>query len=128
MSMLMLFGQMLGRGVFVQLVSRVFVLVLGFLACGVRMAVRMLVRVGVLVSMRVDRAFSMPVFVAVNVRVDVGVQVFVLDLGRHDMPPLSCVEPPGTLRGRRIRCWKQVSNSTLGCVERPVYGRTERTG
>ncbi len=45
----------------------------------------MLMRVRVLVGMRMDGAIGMPVFVGVDVRVDMGVQVFVLNLGRHDI-------------------------------------------
>ncbi len=41
-------------------------------------------RVRVLVGMRMDGAIGMPVFVGVDMRVGMGVQVFVLDLGRHD--------------------------------------------
>ncbi len=45
----------------------------------------MLMRVGVLVSMRMDCAIGMLMLVGVDVRVDVGVQMFVLDLSRHDI-------------------------------------------
>jgi len=45
----------------------------------------MLMRVRVIVGMSMNGAIGMPVFVGVDVRMDMGVQVLVLDLGRHDI-------------------------------------------
>jgi len=74
-------SQVLGAYVLVQLVDRVLVLVLRFLAGSVDMRMRMLVRVGV----RMDCAIRMLVLMGVDVRVDMRVSMLVLNLNCHEM-------------------------------------------
>jgi hypothetical protein len=85
MGMLMQFGQVLGRGMFVQFLNRVVVLVLRLLARCMNVGMRMLVGVRMFVGVRMDRAIGMPMLVGVDVRVNVRVQMFVFDLGRHEI-------------------------------------------
>ena len=49
------------------------------------MGVRVFVRMSMLVGVGMDRAIGVLVLVGMDVRVDVGVQMFVLDLSRHDV-------------------------------------------
>ena len=91
----------------------------------------MCVRVSVLVSVRMDGAIGMPVLVGVDVRVDVGMGVFVLDdLGHYDLslgagenppplPPWEVISPPMgvefyTKRPRAASQWAQYDNARIG--------------
>ncbi len=83
MPMFVQFGQVLGGGVAVQLLNRVLVIVFGFLARSVNVAMRVLVQVGVLVGVRVLCAVCVRVLVSVDVGMHVRVRMFVLDWSRH---------------------------------------------
>ena len=84
----MQFGQVLGSGVFVQLLNRVLVAVFGFLAWGVNVGMRMLVRVGVLVGVRVLCPVCVRVLVGVDVCMEMRVRMAMFDWIRHGVFPL----------------------------------------
>jgi hypothetical protein len=77
--MFMQFGQVLGRGVAVQLLHRVFVIVFRFLAWSMNVEMRMLVRMGVFVGVRMHCPVCMPVLVGMDMRMHMGVSVSVFD-------------------------------------------------
>jgi hypothetical protein len=77
------FGVVVRRAMSMQLVNRVLVVVLRFLARRVDVRMRVLVRVGMLVSMRVHHPVCVRVLVGMYMRMNVRVRVFVLDLISH---------------------------------------------
>jgi len=113
MSVLMQFGQVLGRSVFVQLVTRMLMDMLGLLPGSMNVRMRMLMRVDMIVGVRMDGAVGMLVLVGVDMRV--GVYVFVFDLGCHDI----------LLLGRGMGAATRTGNDGSCTLDMELYGERE---